>query len=110
METLLDQAVAHLRDGFATVNDPKGLLIALIATVFLSSWKQWLPISLVAVVIHIAVEQLGPVLAGEGGAVVMPDLASEAFWTRTLVLLLGYLIIIGIFYFVKRLIFRRAAH
>ncbi|UPT64973.1 MAG: hypothetical protein M0D54_11060 [Hyphomonadaceae bacterium JAD_PAG50586_4] len=103
---LVDQAVAYLREGFANINNPKGLLIALAATLFLGSWKQWFPISLVAVIVHIAIEQLAPVLAGEGGAVVLPDLMSEDFWTRALVLLLGYLVIIGIFFFVKRLIFR----
>jgi hypothetical protein len=103
---LVDQAVAYLREGFANINNPKGLLIALAATIFLGSWKQWFPISLVAVVIHIAIEQLAPVLAGEGGAVVLPDITSEVFWTRVLVLLLGYLIIIGVFFFVKRMIFR----
>lgn len=103
---LVDQAVAYLREGFANINNPKGLLIALAATVFLGSWKQWLPLSFIAVVVHIAIEQLAPVLAGEGGAVILPDLTSEAFWTRALVLLLGYLVIIGIFFFVKRLVFK----
>lgn len=103
---LVDQVVAYLREGFGTINNPKGLLIALAATIFLGSWKQWLPLSLVAVIIHIAIEQLAPVLAGEGGAVILPDLMSEGFWTRALVLFLGYLVIIGIFFFVKRLLFR----
>lgn len=103
---LLDQAVAYLREGFGTINNPKGLLIALALTIFMSSWKQWFPIGLVAVIIHIAIEQLAPVLAGQGGAVVLPDITSENFWTRVLVLLLGYLVIIGIFFFVKRMLFR----
>lgn len=106
---LVDQVVAYLREGFANINNPKGLLIALAATVFLGSWKQLFPISLVAVIVHIAIEQLAPVLAGNGGAVVLPDLTSEAFWTRSLVLFLGYLIIIGIFFFVKRMLFRGGA-
>lgn len=36
---LVDQVVAYLREGFANINNPKGLLIALAATVFLGSWK-----------------------------------------------------------------------
>jgi len=107
---LVDQAVAYLREGFANINNPKGLLIALAATIFLGSWKQWLPVALVAVVVHIAVEQLAPVLAGGGGAVVLPDFTSEDFWTRSLVLFLGYLIVIGIFFFVKKMIFRGGGH
>jgi hypothetical protein len=34
----------------------------------------------------------------------------ESFWTQALVLFLGYLVIIGIFYFMKSLLFRKAAH
>ncbi len=108
---IVDQAVAYLREGFANINNPKGLLIALAAVVFMGSWKQWLPLSLVALVIHIAIDQLRPVLSGGEGDVRLPELLSEAFWTQALVLFLGYLVIIGIFYFLKSLIFRRkAAH
>jgi hypothetical protein len=105
----VDQAVAWLRDGFANINNPKGLLIALIAVIFMGGWKQWLPLSLVAVVVHIIVERLAPVLSGGGGDVTLPPLMEEAFWTQALVLFLGYLIIIGVFYFLKTLIFRKSA-
>ena len=107
---LLDQAVVYLREGFANINNPMGLLIALAAVLFMGGFKQWLPLSLVATMIHIAIEQLRPVLSGNDGALRLPELLSEAFWTQALVLFLGYLVIIGVFYFLKRLIFRRAAH
>lgn len=107
---ILDQAVEYLRAGFANINNPKGLLIALAAVVFMGSWKQWLPLSLVALVIHIAIDQLQPALSGNGGDVRLPELLSEAFWTQALVLFLGYLVIIGVFYFAKSLIFRKPAH
>ncbi|MFO1018526.1 MAG: hypothetical protein U1E03_13075 [Hyphomonadaceae bacterium] len=105
----VDQAVAYLRDGFGTINNPKGLLIALAATIFLGSWRQWIPVALVATVIHIAIERLAPVLAGSGGDVTLPPLMEEAFWTQVLVLFLGYLIIIGIFFLIKGLIFRKSS-
>ena len=107
---LLDQAVAYLRDGFGTINNPKGLLIALAATIFLGSWRQWIPVAAVATVIHIAIERLAPVLAGDGGEVTLPPLMEEAFWTQALVLFLGYLVIIGIFFLLKGMLFRKAAH
>ena len=107
---LVDQAVAYLREGFANINNPKGLLIALAATIFLSSWRAWVPIAAVATIIHIAIEILAPVLAGGGGEVTLPpDLMQESFWTRTLVLFLGYLVIIGIFFLIKSLLFKRSA-
>jgi hypothetical protein len=107
---LVDQAVSYLREGFANINNPKGLLIALAATIFLGSWRQWVPVALVATVIHIAIEQLAPVLAGGGGDVRLPDLMSEGFWTQALVLFLGYLVIIGIFFLLKGMLFKKAAH
>lgn len=107
---LVDQAVVFLRDGFGTINNPKGLLIALAATIFLGSWRQWIPVAAGATVIHIAIEQLAPVLAGGGGDVRLPELMSEGFWTQTLVLFLGYLVIIGIFFLLKGMLFRKAAH
>ncbi len=96
--------------GFANINNPKGLLIALAAVLFMGSWKQWLPLALVALVIHIAIDRLQPVLGGGGGDVTLPPLMEESFWTQALVLFLGYLVIIGIFYFLKSLLFRKAAH
>ncbi|MEZ6022072.1 MAG: hypothetical protein R3C16_01355 [Hyphomonadaceae bacterium] len=107
---LVDQAVEYLREGFANINNPKGLLIALAATIFLGSWKQWIPVALVATVIHVAIERLAPVLSGGGGDVTLPPLMEEAFWTQFLVLFLGYLVIIGIFFLLKGMIFRRGAH
>jgi hypothetical protein len=110
----VDQAVEWLRDGFANINNPKGLLIALAATIFLGSWKQWIPIAAVATIVHIIIERLAPVLSGGGGQVTLPpDLMQESFWTRTLVLFLGYLVIIGVFFFIKNMFFRggaKAAH
>jgi hypothetical protein len=107
---LVDQAVAYLRDGFGTINNPKGLLIALAAVIFMGSWRQWIPIALVATIIHIAIEILAPVLAGGGGQVTLPpDLMQESFWTRALVLFLGYMVITGIFFLIKSMLFRKSA-
>jgi hypothetical protein len=106
----VDQAVAILREGFANTNNPKGLLIALAATLFMGSWKQWIPVALVATIIHVAIDRLAPVLAGdEGAAVTLPPIMEPAFWTNTGVLLAGYAIIIGVFYLIKSMIFRRSA-
>jgi hypothetical protein len=104
MQEFIDQSIQVLRDGFTQINDPKGLLIALAATVFLGSWRQWVPVALVATVVHIIIERLAPVLAGGGGEVTLPPLMEESFWTRTGVLFVGYLIVIAVFFFVKRML------
>lgn len=105
----VDQSVAFLREGFANINNPKGLLIALAATLFMGSWRQWIPVAIAAALIHIAIEQLAPVLAGAGGDVRLPELMSETFWMQALVLFLGYLVIVGVFYLLKSMIFRKTA-
>jgi hypothetical protein len=109
----VDQAVAILRDGFANANNPKGILIALAAVVFVSSWRQWLPVALVATIIHVAIDQLAPVLAGGGGSVTLPPLMETSFWTQTGVLFVGYAIVIAVFFLIKGMFFKggaKAAH
>lgn len=103
MQAYLDQAVQILRDGFAQINDPKGLILALAATIFLRSWGQWIPVSLLAVAIYIAIEHFAPVLAGQR-ELALPPIMEPAFWTRVGVLFVGFLIVIGIFFFFKRMV------
>jgi hypothetical protein len=106
----VDQAVDILREGFANTNNPKGLLIALAATLFMGSWRQWIPIALAATIIHIAIDRLAPVLAGDNdGAVTLPPIMEPAFWSNTGVLLAGYAIIIAVFYLIKSMLFRKSA-
>ncbi|HCK84871.1 MAG TPA: hypothetical protein DHW63_10265 [Hyphomonadaceae bacterium] len=107
MQAYLDQAVQILREGFAQINDPKGLIIALAATIFLRSWKQWIPAAIVAVLIHIAIEHFAPMLAGQS-AIALPPLMEAPFWNRVGVLLVGYLVVIGIFFFAKRILMTAA--
>lgn len=104
MQAYLDQAVAVLTEGFGQLqSNPKGLIIALIATLFMRSWGQWIPAGVISVVVYVIIEHFAPVLAGssEFG---LPPLMEAAFWTRTGILLVGFLIVIGIFFFVKRII------
>ncbi len=103
MQAYLDQAIQVLRDGFTQINDPKGLIIAAVATLFLRSWGQWIPAAIISTVVYVAIEHFAPVLAGQG-ELALPPLVEASFWTRTGVLLVGFLIVIGIFFFVKRIV------
>ncbi|MBN8608830.1 MAG: hypothetical protein J0L81_18075 [Caulobacterales bacterium] len=106
----VDQAVAYMRDGFGIVNgDWRNLVLALIAAIFMGGWKQWLPFAALAVVAHIAIQKLAPVLAGDGEALSLPPIMETQFWIEAGVLLLGYLITIGVFFLIKSLIFRKSA-
>ncbi len=107
MQAFLDQAIDVLRSGFAQINDPKGLLIALAATLFLRSWGQWIPAAIIATLIYIAIEHFAPVLAGQS-ELTLPPIMDGGFWTRTGILLVGFLLVIAVFFFVKRIIMTAA--
>lgn len=107
VQPYLDSFVEFLRTGFNETNQVQGLLIALAATIFMQSWKQWFGVALVAVVVHVAVDVLVPVLSG--GAFHLPPMVEPEFWVQCASRYVGYLIVIGIFFAVKRVLLRRAA-
>ncbi len=105
IQPILNDILAVLREGYGAINASRGLLIALAATIFMQSWRQWLPIGLVAVLIDIGVDVIAPVLGG-GGELRLPPLMEASFWRHSGVLFVGYLIVIAIFFFIKRLLLR----
>jgi len=98
----VDHAIATLRDGFGEVNHPQGLIIALIAALLMPSWRQLLPMALLATIVHLAVKDLPGILRGGG----LPNFMVPEFWTTAGVLFLGYLIIISVFFLLKSMVFR----
>ena len=107
MQAFLDQALEVLRAGFTQINDPKGLLIALAATVFMRSWGQWIPAAFISVVVYRAVEHFAPVLAGQR-ELALPPIVEGAYWTQTGILLVGFFLVIAVLFFVKRIIMTAA--
>jgi hypothetical protein len=108
VQPYIDSFVEFMRSGFNETNQVQGLLIALAATVFMQNWKQWFGIALVAVVIHVAVDVIVPILSG-GGEFRLPPLVEPSFWMQCASRYVGYLIVIAIFFAVKRVLLRRAA-
>lgn len=105
----VDQAMSFLREGFNSINNlPGALLIALAGAILMQSWRQLLPISVLAVLVHFAVQILAPVLQSRA-AFHLPQIMDTPFWREAAVLLVGYLIVISVFFFLKSLVFRRAA-
>ena len=98
----VNQAIDALKDGFGQINHPQGLIIALIAALLMPSWRQWLIMALLATAAHLAVNYLPGILQGHG----LPNFMEQAFWTQALAWFLGYLIIIGVFFFLKSLFAR----
>jgi hypothetical protein len=120
MESLFDSIGAFLsgifglaQGGFDSVNQIMGLLIAVIATLMMPAWRSLWGTALGAAFVHILIGVLRPLL--DGGAVVLPNLLSLAFWMTVLALFLGYAIVIAVFFFIKTLLTgglgrRRHAH
>ena len=98
----VNQAIDALKEGFGQINHPQGLIIALIAALLMPSWGQWLIMALLATAAHIAVNDLPGILQGHG----LPNFLEQAFWTTAIGYFLGYLIIIGFFFFLKSLVAR----
>jgi hypothetical protein len=103
MQAYLDQAAAVLESGFTQINATMGLLIALAATIFLRSWNQWIPAAFVATFAHIAIEHVTG-LVRDKKELALPELLTAQFWSDAGVLLVGYLLVIGIFFFAKRVL------
>jgi hypothetical protein len=89
------------RDGFAHVNAILGLIIALVATYTLSSWKRLWAVALGATLVHLVAEVMLPVLDNRGSFHLPPDLLEMSYWRDAIALYLGYLIVIAVFFVIK---------
>ena len=109
METFFAQIGAFIsglfalaQGGFDGVNQILGLIIALIAAFLMGAWRGLWASAAGATLVHIAVGVLRPML--DGGAFVLPNIMTGAFWMTALALFLGYAIVIAVFFFIKTLL------
>jgi len=100
---------AFLREGFDNVNAIEGLIIALVAAVMVPAWDRIWAVALGATVVHLVVDTLMPVVANHA-AFHLPPLLHMPYWRTALSLYVGYLVIIGVLLFIKRLFFSQAVH
>ena len=110
---ILNQVLDFMQLGFTKANAPLGIVIALIAAYLLNSWKRLWFIALGAVLVHVVVEALIPVVTGKGKLQLPPNLLEPSYWRQLAALYVGYLIIVAVFYLLKTMLFRRghaAAH
>ncbi len=100
------------RDGFAHVNGALGLIIAVFVAYELSEWKRLWAAALGATVLHLVAVVMLPVLTNERGFQLPPDLLHLSYWKTAAALFLGYLVVVTIFFAIKRALFSRsrAAH
>lgn len=94
------------RAGFDSVNAVQGLIIVLVAALMMPDWKRLPAFVLGAVVVHVLVDSLLPVLAG-GAPLSLPPILEGWFWRYAATLAGGYLIVIALLTVIRRLILRR---
>ena len=103
MEAFWNDVNAYMQSGFAQINALQGLLIAIGAAYFLYSWSNVFVVAVAAVVVHVIVDVMLPVLAN-GAAFHLPPLVDGDYWRFLLTLYVGYVIVITVFYIVKRVV------
>jgi hypothetical protein len=99
---ILNTIVSYFQTGFYGVNVAQGLIIAAIAAYIMNDWRRVLIVAVAAVFAHLAVDTMLPVFRGH--AFKLPPLVEYGFWQNFLRLFAGYLIIINVFYAVKRVL------
>ena len=95
------------RDGFNQVNAVEGLVIALIAALFVPAWHRVWAVALGATLVTVILNVMLPVLA-DHATFRLPPLMEPDFWRFVAVLFVGYLIVIGVFFALKRMFLREA--
>ncbi len=101
---ILNQIVGVFQMGFHGVNVAQGLIIAAIGAYVMEDWRRVLVVALACVFAHLVVDVMLPVF--RGGAFRLPPLVESGFWVNFLRLYAGYLIVVNVFYAVKRLLIR----
>ena len=98
-----------LTDGFAHVNGALGIIIALVAAYSLSHWKRLWAAALGATVVHLVAEIMLPVLDNRGKFGLPPDMLHQSYWRTAAALYLGYLLVIAVFFFLKKNVLPKSA-
>ena len=104
MDQFLNDVNMYAQDGFLRINALQGLLIAAGAAFFLYRWSNIFVVAAGATFVHGFVDVMLPVLA-HGAAFRLPQLMDAEYWRFLLTLYVGYLIVISVFYVIKRVAF-----
>ena len=105
----LNVILAFLHEGFNNVNAVEGLVIALVAAIIVPAWDRVWTVALGATVVHLVADVLIPVVA-HSSTFHLPPLLDYSYWRTALSLYVGYLIIISVLLFIKRMFLSQAAH
>ncbi len=102
---ILNAVWDFFREGFQQVNAVEGLVIALVAALVVPAWHRLWAVALGATLVNLIIDALIPVIAYHQ-IFKLPPLMEPGYWRFAAVLFVGYIIVIGVFFFIKRLFLR----
>lgn len=108
MENLWNDITSYMESGFYRINALQGLLIAIGAAYFLHKWSSVFVMAIGAVLVHVILDVMIPVLANNA-AFQLPPLVESEYWRYLLTLYVGYLLVITVFYVIKRMLLQGGA-
>jgi hypothetical protein len=109
LQNLWNDIANYGEAGFYRINAIQGLLIAIGAAYFLHKWTGVFAMALGAVLVHVVLDVMIPVLANSA-EFKLPPIVEADYWRYLLTLYVGYLIVITVFYVIKRMLLQGGAH
>lgn len=108
LQSLWNDVANYMQTGFYRINALQGLLIAIGAAYFLHKWTSVFVMAVGAVLVHVILDVMIPVL-GTAAAFRLPPLVESEYWRYLLTLYVGYLLVITVFYVIKRVLLQGGA-
>ncbi len=108
VQHFLNVILDFLREGFSSVNAVQGLVIALVAAIIAPAWDRIWAVALGATLVHLIADVLIPVIANHA-SFALPALMTFNYWRTAAALYVGYLIVIAVLMFIKRMFLSSAA-
>ncbi len=109
LQSLWNDIANYGEAGFYRINALQGLLIAIGAAYFLHRWTSVFAMALGAVLVHVILDVMIPVLANSA-EFKLPPIVEADYWRYLLTPYVGYLIVITVFYVIKRMLLQGSAH
>jgi hypothetical protein len=104
LQSWFDWMWEYFRTGFHDVNAILGLLIAMVAAYFLSKYNRIFVAAFGALLAYVVAKVMLPVL-DHNATFQLPPLVEREYWQGLIAVYAGFLIIISVFYLVKRRLF-----
>ena len=105
VQAYIDWIWEYFRVGFHDVNAILGLLIAIGAAYSLSKYSRIFVIALGALIFYVIAQVMIPVIANNA-TFQLPPIVEQAYWQKLIAIYAGFLIIITVFYVVKKTVLK----